>query len=396
MDLHKKEERLLALSPFVKEAKVRIKDGFTHALLYPNFEALKSAHIVNIESQLRWYCIELYNMKAEEDEKIKSYTISQFPLSKDEPRRVEEEPEDALYRTLKSFLHGMCRCEVLPSSHLELDLGLDSLDYVELFVFVQMSFGVFIDEVIFSEIMIMRDLYSYIKVRQKHCNPIKMDWIKMLSEEMNEKLIYSPFIMFLYKTLLLPFFTLYFRLEVRGLENIPATPCIIAPTHQSMLDGFLMEATLPYGILKKTFFLAYEAVFGTRFLRPISDNGQTLLIDADNNLIRSIKRCALVLKEGNNLVVFPEGARTRDRNLLKFSPFFAMLSKTYNVPVIPVVIDGSFEALKAGKLFPKPAKIRITFLEPIYPENLSFDEIAMLTREAIEKEIKNIRDLIIQ
>jgi long-chain acyl-CoA synthetase len=326
-------------------------------------------------------------MEVADDEKIKSYTISKFPLSKDRVQLVEEEAEDALYRTLKSFLHSMCNYEVLPSSHLELDLGLDSLNYVELFIFIEKSFGIFIDEVIFSEIMIMRDLYSYIKAHQKHFNPTKTDWIKMLSEEMDEKLIYSPFIMFLYKTLLFPFFKLYFRLEVRGLENIPTSPCIIAPTHQSMLDGFLMEATLPYATLKKTFFLAYEAVFGTRLLGPISNNGQTLLIDADNNLIRSMKRCALVLKEGNNLVIFPEGARTRDAKLLKFSPFFAMLSKTYNIPIIPVVIDGSFEALKAGKLFPKPAKIRITFLEPIHPEDLSFDEITMLTRETIEKEI---------
>ncbi len=365
-----------------------IKDGFAHALLYPNFEALKSAHIVNIESQLRWYCIELFNMEAKESEKIRSYTISKLPLSQNEEQTVEEEPDDALYKTLKSFLHSMCSCKVLPSSHLELDLGLDSLGYVELFVFIEKSFGVFIDEVIFSEIMIMRDLYSYIKAHQKHFNPTKMDWVKMLSEEMDEKLITSPFIMFLYKTLLFPFFKLYFRLEVRGIENIPTSPCIFAPTHQSMLDGFLIEATLPYGILKNTFFLAYEAVFGTKYLRPISDNGQTLLIDADNNLIRSMKRCALVLKEGNNLVIFPEGARTRDTKLLKFSPFFAMLSKIYNLPIIPVVIDGSFEALRAGKFFPKPAKIRITFLEPIYPENFSFDEITVLTREAIEKEIK--------
>ncbi|MCX6075347.1 MAG: 1-acyl-sn-glycerol-3-phosphate acyltransferase [Campylobacterales bacterium] len=393
MDLHKTEERLLALSPFVKEAEVLIQDGFLHALLYPNFEELKSAHIVNIESQLRWYCVELYNMEAKESEKIRNYTISKFPLSQYEPQLAEKEPDDALYKTLKFFLHSICNCEVLLSSHIELDLGLDSLDYVELFVFVEKSFGVFIDEVIFSKIMTMRDLYGYIKVHQKHFNPTRMDWIEMLSEEMNEELISSPYIMFLYKTFLFPFFKLYFRLEVRGLENIPTSPCIIAPTHQSMLDGFLIEATLPYATLKKTFFLAYEAVFGTRFLRPISDNGQTLLIDADNNLIRSMKRCALVLKERKNLVIFPEGARTRDRQLLKFSPFFAMLSKTYNVPIIPVVIDGSFEALRAGKLFPRPAKIRITFLEPIHPQDLSFDAITKLTREAIEKEIERNKSL---
>jgi long-chain acyl-CoA synthetase len=374
--------RLLALSPFVREAKVSLKNGVPHADIYPNFEALKSAHVVNIESKIRWYAVELFIMEVEEAQKIQSYTIHKNPLSQNESKT--QEPKDALYKTLQSFLFGMCNCEVLPSSHLELDLGLDSLNYVELFIFAEQSFGVHIDEVIFSEIMIVRDFYSYIKEHQTTFHPTKTDWIKMLSEDMNEKLLYSPFIMFLYKTIMYPIFRLYFRLEVRGVKNIPHATSIIAPNHQSMLDGFLMEAILPYGILKNTFFLAYEAVFGTKYLRPIADNGQTLLIDADKNLKRSMQRSALVLKEQNNLVIFPEGARTRDNTLLPFSPFFAMLSKTYNVPVVPVVIEGSFEALKAGKIFAKPAKITITFLEPIYPNDCSFDAITKLTRDAIQ------------
>ncbi|MBU1657547.1 1-acyl-sn-glycerol-3-phosphate acyltransferase, partial [bacterium] len=132
----------------------------------------------------------------------------------------------------------------------------------------------------------------------------------------------------------------------------------------------------------------FEAVFGTKYLRPVSKHGQTLLIDANNNLLRSMRRSALPLKEGKNLVIFPEGARTRDRKLLEFRPFFAMLSKTYNVPIVPTLIDGSFEALQAGKLFPRPAKIKIRYLEPIYPENLSWQTINQRVREAIENDIK--------
>ncbi len=97
---------------------------------------------------------------------------------------------------------------------------------------------------------------------------------------------------------------------------------------------------------------------------------------------------ALPLKEGNNLVIFPEGARTRDRKLLEFRPFFAILSKTFNMPIVPVVIDGSFEAFQIGKLFPKPKKIRITYLKPIDPDGLSYDEITKKVKEAIESEME--------
>jgi len=98
--------------------------------------------------------------------------------------------------------------------------------------------------------------------------------------------------------------------------------------------------------------------------------------------------CALPLKEGNNLVIFPEGARTRNRELLEFRPFFAMLAKTFNLPIVPVVIDGSFEALQTGKVLPSLKKIKITYLKPIHPDGLTYHEITMNVKEAIESEMK--------
>ena len=138
--------------------------------------------------------------------------------------------------------------------------------------------------------------------------------------------------MFLYKIILYPIFKLYFRMEVKGLENIPAGACVIAPSHESMLDGFLIEATLPFKILKNGFFLAYQNIFGTKPLKPIADNGQTILINANKNLLRSMKLAAAPLQNGDNVVVFPEGARSRDGKLLEFRPFFAILAKAYCVP----------------------------------------------------------------
>ena len=385
MNLHTVEEKILTLSPFVKKVSMSLKNGAPFATVTPNFEALKEKHIVNIEAQIKWYAVEIYNMEAEENEKIRGYEI----LSPNASPTLQQEPHDALYKDLKAFLATLSDKNSTLASHLELDLGLDSLNYVELFTYVEESFGVYMDEALFSNLMVLEDFYRYIKEHQSTFHPTTIDWEAMLSEPIDEKLIYSPFTIFAYKTILLPFFKLYFRLEVSGVENIPNTSCIIAPTHQSMLDGFLVESTLPYSVLKNTFFLAFEAVFGTKFLRPISDHGQTLLIDADNHLKRSMQRSALPLREKKNLVIFPEGARTRDRKLLEFRPFFAMLSQTYKAPVIPVVIDGSFEALRAGKLFPRPKKIKITYLKPIYPDNLSHEEITKRTREAIEEHLKH-------
>jgi len=408
MNLHDIQDRISILCPFIKEIVVTIQNGHPFALIYPNFQALKSAHIINIESELRWYGVELYNMEVEESKKIRGYFISKYPLAKtpsgefdittiqdiisnknikNTPDIITNEPGDNLYQTIKSHLSTVTNETVTPESHLELDLGLDSLDYVELFVFIEHSYGVKIDEKIFSCIMTMQDLYEYIKEHKEYITPIKIEWESILNEEHDEKLIFSPFIMFTYKTILLPFFKLFFRLEIKGVEHIPKSSCIIAPTHQSMLDGFLIEATLPYSTLKNTFFLAFKQVFGTIFFNPIAKHGQSILIDANINLKETMQHASLPLKKKKNLVIFPEGARTRDRKLLEFRPFFAMLSKTHNVPIVPVIIDGSFEALRSGKIFPRPRKIKLTYLKPIYPDNMSYDELTELVKKAIEDEM---------
>lgn len=385
MDLKKIEDKISSFSPFVKDIRVVMRDNFPFAIIYPDFEALQEAKIINIENELRWYGVELYNMEVDDAYKVHGYEIVHEKLP------TEEEPDDEVYRVLKSYLSSVTKAEILPASHLELDLGLDSLDYVELFIFVEKSFGVEIDEALFSKLMKMKLLYEYIKEHQTHATRIdetRVKWDEVLKEDIDEKLIYSPIVMFIFKTVLFPLFKLLFRMEVIGRENIPATSCLIAPNHQSMLDGFLIESTLPYTILKRSFFLSYKGVFGSWFLKPIAINGQNILIDEDEDLKHTMQYCALPLKEGNNLVIFPEGARSRDRKFLEFKPFFAMLSKTFDRPVVPVVIDGSFEALRTGKIIPSLKKIRVTYLKPIYPEGMTYAQMTAKVKEAIATEMQ--------
>jgi len=374
------EDKILAISTLVKKIEISPNENGFHAILYPDFDELKKSNIINIEEELRWYSIEVYNFGVKDKDRIVTYEV----VSHTKKLENSGDTNSEVYLVLKSFLAELSSEEIFSNSHLELDLGLDSIDYVELFIFIEESFGVLIDEKIFSEIMIMQELYEYIERNKSFKKTTQKSLKDVLKEPIDKKLIYSPWIMILYKTLLYPIFKIYFRLEINGCENIPKTACVIAPSHQSMLDGFIVEATLPYKILKNSFFLAYKNVFGTTLLKPIADNGQTILIDANENLKQTMQYCALPLKSNSNLVIFPEGARTRDGKLLEFRPFFAMLSKIYNVPVVPVVIVGSFEALRSGTSFPKPKKVKLKYLEPIYPDELSIEEIVHKTKESIE------------
>ncbi|MDD3592819.1 MAG: 1-acyl-sn-glycerol-3-phosphate acyltransferase, partial [Sulfurovum sp.] len=340
-------------------------------------------------------------------QKIKGYQIVHSPLPKQNNGEINRselerflrtqrskekdrgsEAEDEVYQTIKKFLSTRTVEPVLPSSHLELDLHLDSLNYIELFTFIEKSFGVTVDETRFSQMMVMHELSRYVREKKKKLAFADIDWRAILDEKIDFDLHVSPWPVMIYKTLFLPLFKLYFSLRISGDEKIPKAPCIIAPSHQSMLDGFILAAALPYSVLKHTFFLAFEMVFGTKIMSPVIRNSQTILINVNKDLKASVQKSAVPLKKGQNLVVFPEGARSRDRELLEFKKFFAILSVELNIPVVPTVLDGTFESMPAGRLFPRPSPVVVKYLEPIYPEGLSYDELREKVREAIAAEMR--------
>lgn len=405
IDLSKIERGLLTRSAFIKEAAVIIKEGSPFAVIYPDFELLKKEDVINVKEEIRWYGVELYNIDSQEDEKIRGYRVMTHPLARtpvgewdrrallhqitqeEEAGSAECEPDDAIYRKLKKYLSSVSVHPVYPSSHLELDLELDSLEYVMLFVFVEKSFGLHLDEKSFSKLMVMEDLYRWVRKHSKKSGFAEVHWSDILKEKSREKLVYSPWIMMLWKFVPLPFFKLYFRLKVTGKENFPEGPFIIAPNHYSMLDGFIVLSSLPTPVLKKSFFLAYEGEFGTPRLRPIARHSQMLLIDMDKDLKISLQRTALPLIESQNLVIFPENARSRDGRLLPFKKFFAILSKEIDVPIVPTLLQGTFEALPAGKIFPKRTKVTVKYLKPVYPGDESYEELSERVKKAIQAEL---------
>jgi long-chain acyl-CoA synthetase len=408
VSIPKIEKTILKISNLVKEVAVVRHKNYLFALIYPDFQEAKNRKLVRIENEIRWYAVELYNINAPKEQKIKDYQIVQTSLPKDSKGEIErselekfmkeqsllcnnvkDDPEDKVYQSIKKFLSTLTTEPITPSSHLELDLHLDSLNYIELFAFIEKSFGVHIDEAQFSQMLIMNALCRYVNEKKQKITITDINWKTILNEKINFGLIRSPLPIMIYKTLFLPLYKLYFSLKVSGSENFPKQPCIIAPSHQSMIDGFILAAALPYNVLKNTFFLAFEMVFGTKIMRPIVQNSQTILISVDKDLKSSMLKSTVPLKNGQNLVVFPEGARSRDRELLEFKKFFAILSIELNIPVVPVVLDGTFEAMPAGKLFPRPSPVIIKYMEPIYPKGLSYDELVNRVKEAIHQEMIN-------
>ena len=89
------------------------------------------------------------------------------------------------------------------------------------------------------------------------------------------------------------------------------------------------------------------------------------------------------LKKKKNIIIFPEGTRTTDGKLGEFKKTFAILSKELNVPVVPVSIKGAFQAMPKGTMLPRPHKVQVEFLPPVYPKQ-SAESYENITKEVYD------------
>jgi 1-acyl-sn-glycerol-3-phosphate acyltransferase len=92
-----------------------------------------------------------------------------------------------------------------------------------------------------------------------------------------------------------------------------------------------------------------------------------MLVDPDANLIPAMRAGTFGLRHGRVLILYPEGERSIDGAPKTFKKGAAILSIHNQVPIVPVAIEGFYEAWPRGKRFQKFAPLQIRFGEPIYP-----------------------------
>ena len=156
------------------------------------------------------------------------------------------------------------------------------------------------------------------------------------------------------------------RVSVRGRENIDrGTSYVFVANHQGAYDIFSI-----YGYLGHNFrWMMKESLRRIPFVGwGCKASGQ---IFVDNSSVsatrRTMQEAEKQLSGGMSLVVFPEGARTWDGKMRKFKKGAYMLAVEFNMPVVPVTIDGAFDVLPRFRLLPRPGHIRLTIHKPIPP-----------------------------
>ena len=180
------------------------------------------------------------------------------------------------------------------------------------------------------------------------------------------------------------FFRLYNRLEVRGLSNVPNEgPMLVASNHASFVDPPLVGSVLPIRLR----YLAKESLFRVPLLGfLIRTLGAVPVAREDSQRAGAVMKLLLaLLKEGECVLLFPEGSRTEDGRLKPLEAGVAYLSVKTGVPVLPVYVKGSFEAWPKGKALPRPSKLKLSISRLIYPDPDMSNE-----RERREKLMKSL------
>ena len=401
------ENEIAKGSDLIKEIAVMEHNNHLLALVYPDFKLIKERSITNITETLKWDIIDSYNINAPAYRKILEIKIvkDEFPktklgklrrfMLKDILKNLEdggenshkERPEDPEsktreFQTLAQYIKEEKGENIYPDSHIEIDLGLDSLDIIQLNSFIEKTFGFKIKEEEAIDLKVIKDICEYIRKNSKEYHLEKINWSEILKESIDYPLPSSNMI-WLTKIFFASILKFYLGLKIKGIEKLSKEPRIIICNHESFIDAFAVQRLFKGDMLKNTYYFAIKKHFDKAGLRFMANHGNIILMDINENLKESLQVSAEVLKEGKNLVIFPEGARTRDGKLQDFKKFFGILSKELNIPVTVLGIDGAYESMPFGSIFPRPAKIKLEVLGEVNPSGLSVEEIVNNSKEII-------------
>ncbi len=153
-----------------------------------------------------------------------------------------------------------------------------------------------------------------------------------------------------------------FRIEHRGMENIPSDgPLIVTPNHVTYFDPFWVGVRV-YRALR---FMAWDKIFTIPVVASIFKWLGAFPVSLENPEFSSYKAALTILKNGEALMLFPEGGRSPDGSLQPFKEGAARLALKTGATVLPVAVHGGDKVWSPQMIFPRPRKVCVEYLKPI-------------------------------
>jgi 1-acyl-sn-glycerol-3-phosphate acyltransferase len=214
-------------------------------------------------------------------------------------------------------------------------------------------------------------------------------WVVSLAFDPDRRIMHAVSSWLTYRTLCLSPLLQY---SFEGLEHLRATgPCILVANHQSIIDILVLS-----GLPMPFKWVAKQSVFRIPALGWIMRmNGYICLSGSIRGRRRMFEQTKHWLKRGLPVLMFPEGTRSTNGELLDFKDGSFRLAIDGNVPVVPIVIDGTREILpKYARRLNLKARVRVNILPPVYPSECKHDPQVMrsLVRILMADSLRQMRE----
>ncbi len=282
------------------------------------------------------------------------------------------------------------------------DLGLSSLERVELLSELENHYGVEVDERRFAEVSTLGELN--VLLHDAAGEPAHAE--RALLPRWNRSLPVRALRFFLFQTVIIPLFRSLLTMEVEGAENLKGvhTPVLFASNHQSHLDTPAIFAALPmrwrYRVapaMSQDYFRAWLEPRGAPWQKRLAAMFEYFLVSGIFNAYplpqrmagvrRALKYTGELIDGGYCPLVFPEGKRTPDGSLQPFKTGIGLMATRLRAPVVPIHVAGLFEIYSIHDHWPKRGTVRVTIGSPLHFEDDSNEEAATC---AIEEAIRRM------
>jgi long-chain acyl-CoA synthetase len=302
--------------------------------------------------------------------------------ARSERRGIEAErvrDRDTALRRELARLSRIPESEITRETHLYDELGLDSLLAIELLLFIEHEFGISLEDEAAARLETVGDLLNEIDDRASERSsaagggpaPSRRTAIRSALPHAERRVV-DRVLFGAFRTGAKTLYRAWFDLEVEHPERLPReAPYLIAANHASHLDApaILSAVELARGrrAARKLHTMGARDYFFDTPLKGwfFSTFLNAVPIEREETSLSGLRMVKSILTSGESVLIFPEGSRSRSGEIQPFKAGLGLLAWELRVPIIPVHIDGTHEALPVGKTVPKRNRVRVTIGEPI-------------------------------
>jgi long-chain acyl-CoA synthetase len=394
-------EKHYATIPFIKEMAILQHKNALVALVVPNPEAIRTRGATRLDALLREE-IEHATATLRPHERISGYAVTTEPLPRTQLGKLKRHLLPGIYEQAKSGKREKPRVELTaedkallarpdikpiwdwlvarypdqtltPETSPQLDLGVDSLQWIELTLELQERFGVKLNEAAIGRILTLRDLLNEAAQQRSGAAaepaepaPDPAQWIRPTGRG------HAVLGLILYGVTA-ALARVVFRLQVTGKDNLPEEGRIVlTPNHASYLDPVLLAAAFTLPELRRTCWVGWSGiVLAGPIMRLITRTANILPIDPDRDPAAALALVDTALQTKNRLVWFPEGRRSPTGEITDFLPGIALVLERTGAKAVPVHISGTYEAWPRSRALPRPHMVTIRFGKPISADELT-------------------------